>query len=446
MLLLKHLTPLAQGRMRSVYPHPDDSGLLIKVIRPEVIEKRWGSGQPWYKARRRFRHYISYIRETAEYIATFASYGGSLPFAQKVVGFVETDLGLGLVTNAARDRAGNLAPPLWMVLRDGGFDNGARAALSRFINQVLESELVIADLNLGNIVHAWTEAEGNHFVLIDGIGLSNIFPVKEIFPSLNLKSKIHHIERICSRVNRLLPPEAPRFSAPPRGGRPSAAFPLSPDPARLVTLKPRAPLAEGTVRLVYEHPEKADYLIKVMRPELVSKRYGEGAAWFRRGRRYDPYLLFLREIREFVAAFASHGHSLPFAQKIRGLVETDSGLGLVTEAVRGPDGNLAPTLATLIAQGGFDAAAETRLETFLAELLECGLVVADLHERNVVYGCAANGERIFVMIDGIGSSNLLPLKNWSGALNRRSKEKRVARLRQRIARRVAAHADGKPLP
>src|SRR5688572_28872606 len=97
MLLLKHQSPIAQGRMRSVYPHPTDPGLVIKVIRPEVIDQRWGSGQPWYKTRRRFRQYISYMRETVEYVAMYARYGKSLPFAQKVSGFIETDLGLGLV-------------------------------------------------------------------------------------------------------------------------------------------------------------------------------------------------------------------------------------------------------------------------------------------------------------------------------------------------------------
>jgi hypothetical protein len=50
------------------------------------------------------------------------------------------------------------------------------------------------------------------------------------------------------------------------------------------------------------------------------------------------------------------------------------------------------------------------------------------------------------MIDGIGSSTLLPFKSWSRTLNRRSKLKRIARLRKRIARRVAAFEAGNPMP
>jgi len=217
------------------------------------------------------------------------------------------------------------------------------------------------------------------------------------------------------------------------------AAPMS-EPLQLQHL---TPLAHGAVRLVFAHPQEPGMLVKVMRPELIKKRYGAGAAWFRKGRRYDPYLQFLREIREYVAAYASHGGSLPIAQKVCGLIETDLGLGLVTEAVRGADGELAPTLARVIEVGGFDAGAQAALERFLTELLAAEVVVGDLHERNVVYAAGEGGGQ-WVMIDGLGSANLVPLKSWSRALNRRSKERRIARLRGRIARRLAAFAAGRP--
>lgn len=200
MLLLKAQTPIAQGRMRYVYPHPTDPGLVIKVIRPDVIDSRWGSGQTWYKAQRRFRQYISYMREVAEYVAMHARYGRSLTFAQKVAGFIETDMGLGLVIAAARDREGNLAPSLSSLVNSGQFDDTISAALEAFIIQVMECDVVVADLHGGNIVYAYTEEEGNHFVMIDGLGLSNILPLKTVFSSLNMKSKRRHVERLRIRI------------------------------------------------------------------------------------------------------------------------------------------------------------------------------------------------------------------------------------------------------
>jgi len=200
MLLLKAQTPIAQGRMRYVYPHPTDPGLVIKVIRPDVIDSRWGSGQPWYKAQRRFRQYISYMREIAEYVAMYAKYGKSLPFAQKVAGFIETDLGLGLVIAAALDRDGNLAPSLSTLINTGRFDDKVSIALETFIIQVMECDVVVADLHGGNIVYAYTKEEGDHFVMIDGLGSSNILPLKTVFPGLNIKSKRRHVDRLRARI------------------------------------------------------------------------------------------------------------------------------------------------------------------------------------------------------------------------------------------------------
>ncbi len=200
---LKDTQPLAQGRMRYIYAHPADPGLVIKVIRPDVIDQRWGSGQPWYKASRRFRQYISYMREVAEYVATHARYGRNLPFAQQVVGFAETDLGLGLVLKAIRGENGGLAPSVTAMLFNGTFDAAAEQALQQFIRDLLESDLVVADLHGGNIVYAYDESRGHHFVMIDGLGQSNILPFKSMFRSFNRRSKLRHIARLHRRMEEI---------------------------------------------------------------------------------------------------------------------------------------------------------------------------------------------------------------------------------------------------
>lgn len=69
-----------------------------------------------------------------------------------------------------------------------------------------------------------------------------------------------------------------------------------------LSLKSLMPLARGATRLIFVHPESPDYLVKVMRPDVVEMRQGGRKWWLRWLRRYDPYLVFLREIHEFVAA------------------------------------------------------------------------------------------------------------------------------------------------
>jgi hypothetical protein len=203
-----------------------------------------------------------------------------------------------------------------------------------------------------------------------------------------------------------------------------------------IQLKDRQPIAKGGLRLIYEHPDNPDLLIKVMRPEAVACRYGKQQPWYKRRRRFGAYVLFARETMEFLATWASHGRTLPIAQRIAGFVDTDMGLGLVTDAVRSPGGELAPTLAHLIDHRKFDTTAKAALEEFLQDLLACDLVLSDLHERNLVYGAAPDGSRRFVMIDGIGASTILPFKAISRSFNRRNKEAKVRRLRERMKLRA----------
>lgn len=202
LLQLSQLTPLAQGRMRLVFEHPRDPDSLIKVIRPDVIERRWGSGAAWYKRRRRYGRYTSYLREIQEYIAAYASHGVSLPFAQRITGLIETDMGLGLVMTAVRDSSGQLAPPLSALLRNNLFDEKAQGALEWFFQELLGCDLIVADLNLGNMVYTDSGPHGHHFVLIDGLGVSTVLPFKLLSRSFNRRSKRRCIQGLRERIQR----------------------------------------------------------------------------------------------------------------------------------------------------------------------------------------------------------------------------------------------------
>ena len=203
-LRLADETPVAKGRMRLVFRHPHDPSLLVKVIRPEVIDQRWGSGLPWYKKRRRYGQYISFIRETEEYIAGYAQHGGSVPFAQKITGYVETDMGLGMVMEAALDPDGGLAPTLARLAKGKMVDDTIRAELERFASALIESDIIVADLNPANIVRAYHPEFGHHFVLIDGLGVSTVLPFKRISRALNRASKRKRLAAMRERMERFM--------------------------------------------------------------------------------------------------------------------------------------------------------------------------------------------------------------------------------------------------
>jgi hypothetical protein len=204
-LHLVHEKPIAQGTARLVFAVPDNPGLIIKVIRPELINRRKDKGRAWYKSKRRHDHYSTYIREIGEYVAMYARYGKSLPFLQKVVGFAETDLGLGLIFEAILDASGNLAPSLSDLLAQNRYTPEVSDALEYFITQILDSDVILADLHPANIVYSEKSPLGPHFVMIDGIGLYTLLPFKALSKRLNQRSKLKHIARLRSRMVSWLP-------------------------------------------------------------------------------------------------------------------------------------------------------------------------------------------------------------------------------------------------
>jgi hypothetical protein len=213
-LQLSNLEPLAKGHSRLVFQHPERADWLVKVIRPDVVESRFGSGAAWYKRRRRFGRYLSYVRESQEYIAVWTRHGSELPFLQKVVGFATTDLGLGLVIGAARDRDGNLAPTLGGLIASKRFDAKARGDLEVFLDRLLGSEVIISDLNVGNMVYAHDESQGDHFVLIDGMGNNTIWPLKAISRRINRRSKLGRFRKLRRKIEFLLEMAAERTAIP----------------------------------------------------------------------------------------------------------------------------------------------------------------------------------------------------------------------------------------
>src|SRR5690606_21561930 len=145
----------------------------------------------------------------------------------------------------------------------------------------------------------------------------------------------------------------------------------------------------------------------------------------RKLRRLGPYLIFAREIEEYLASHASDPAGLSFTQKIVGLVETDIGLGIVVQAAKNRQEQLAPTIDRLIQENCFGETEQMALQIFIEKFLASPVVVSDLHWRNLVYAFTPENGDHFVMIDGLGSSNVFPIKSWFPSINRRSKAARV---------------------
>lgn len=202
-ILLKDVAPVASGSIRDVYRHPQDPGLLIKVVRLSTLDAKFGNGRPWYKLmQRRYRHLISYLREIREHIAQHAMGSEHPYFLQRIVGLAETDLGLGLVVEAAFGRDGNYAPTVGKLVKRGPLAPYVQARLDRFLEDVVNSTVIIADFHLNNVVYAYSPEYGDHFVLIDGVGHKTLIPLERASRHLNRWSNMLKTKAFRAQVQR----------------------------------------------------------------------------------------------------------------------------------------------------------------------------------------------------------------------------------------------------
>jgi hypothetical protein len=186
---LRERTPIAQGTRRVVYAHPDDPGLIIKVTRPDYLARRWTGTLSWRQKRRRYRHLLPFLLEIREHMAICAAWGSAPRHIQNLVGFANTDLGFGLVSEAARTASGAYAPTLHQIIMEGRFDERLATALETFRHDLLATPIVVTDLRPANIVCA-EEPDGTpYFVLIDGIGEKTIVPINSFIGWLNRRYK-----------------------------------------------------------------------------------------------------------------------------------------------------------------------------------------------------------------------------------------------------------------
>ncbi len=196
-------------------------------------------------------------------------------------------------------------------------------------------------------------------------------------------------------------------------------------PAQPLQLSEQDLLARGGQRNVYACPGRPELLIKITRPRkrpirsytkrLIQQVFPDA-----------KYRNALKEMEcELKAALKSGSDiaKLPVARAF-GIVQTDVGPGIIVERIQSEDGQLAPQLSSVCKQGQLTDDVLSELNSFVHRLFQLQIVGRDIHPENIVYGLR-NQTRIFVLIDGYGERNLVPLRTLSRRLNNRSLSKQM---------------------
>jgi hypothetical protein len=217
-LALAGHAPIAEGKRRLVFAHPDDPGRLVKVMRPELAaraaeERVRNPRKYWMRA----GIYAYFTCELAEYVAvrSMAGTADDLPISG-VYGVVETDLGLGLEAERLTDRAGALAPTLEALHADGAVDAALRAHLDAFFRRLIDLRVVLYELNLDNVIWVDDGRSQPRFVCIDGLGSRTFLPLKEVWRFASTRKIQQCRKRIEDRLGAGQPDAAPRERPPAR--------------------------------------------------------------------------------------------------------------------------------------------------------------------------------------------------------------------------------------
>ena len=194
-------------------------------------------------------------------------------------------------------------------------------------------------------------------------------------------------------------------------------------------LKGQEPIAHGNRRAIYSVEDHPGILVKVLLSASAQSRVMPAKRLLRQLFPSLAYRFLFREYACYLRAKITQSDDsgpLPISE-LRGLVQTDLGLGMIVENICDRDGNPGPTLRRLLASGAFDARHLELLNNFVRRIYTLHIRANDLNPSNIVLGHRGGVEQ-FVLVDGLGDSHLIPVRSWARWMNTRSLNRRFAAL------------------
>lgn len=188
------------------------------------------------------------------------------------------------------------------------------------------------------------------------------------------------------------------------------------------------PFARGGNRLCFIDPGEPARCVKVRRPDftLEDVRRKKGFP-----KNLKPLSSFDDSLEEYqvMRSFQQHYPDGIFDHVSRcyGFVDTDMGRGLVSELIRDSDGRISITLKQYVWERGYSEDCQRAVQQLCEHWLRYCVPSRDLLVHNVVvqrdYQESEEAIRRLVVIDGLGSGNLVPM-HWQPLWLQRSKTQR----------------------
>lgn len=212
--------------------------------------------------------------------------------------------------------------------------------------------------------------------------------------------------------------------------------------------------AEGGRRYCFVHPDDPEKCVKVLSPNGDPLKRRREAVWYKKLR---PLAMFddnKRELKSF-QELAKKGEAVwSHFPRCYGIYPTNRGDGIVTDLIRDADGKVSKTVRQYVKAHGKTPELFAALEEFFDLFRASTIVTRDILDHNLVVqhvfapqvhseeqqdSCSAVPEteispsqtlRIY-MIDGFGSSEVLPFSSWFPKVGRKKVERKIMRCRKR---------------
>ncbi|EJF88899.1 YrbL family protein [Bartonella tamiae] len=181
-----------------------------------------------------------------------------------------------------------------------------------------------------------------------------------------------------------------------------------------VILSKMTPIFKGNARLVFVHPTNSDALIKVPRPEWISKTQTI-PHWKKRFKPFGANSVNLHELREIIRINPDAEMYQSHMLTVLGFQPTDLGWGLVVRAERGENGDYAQPVAHYAQDL---AHINYALEAFENWIKKTNAVLYDLNPWNLVVSQRKKILEI-VVIDGIAEKSALQTRTYFPTFNKK---------------------------
>ncbi|RLS53351.1 MAG: hypothetical protein DWH91_14690 [Planctomycetota bacterium] len=211
---------------------------------------------------------------------------------------------------------------------------------------------------------------------------------------------------------------------------------------RVIILASLSPFGRGGKRECFVDPLDPDRCIKVPRPGYEPEALFRAAPWYQRWRKkVDDFDKNFRDW-EVLSKLEPQSDIWRHLPRCHGWVQTDRGRGLAIEMIRDHDGQISRSFKDYLWTEGFNDAARLAVEDYVTHARRYPLATRTLVLYNFAAQVRVDGTVRLVFIDGLGTTEFVPLSLWSRSVARWKCERKIRHMWKQIKELMAQRERG----